>query len=281
MTTITATRAIAPDLDQSKYADGEIRPSWLRQNLYVDPGHQTIFKRTENIPGWQMPGDSYKIYEMAHYCGDVILEIGTFGGRSAVVAIEGALSNPERRSPCFFSIDVDRYCALRGYGSLASRGLDRYGAFSFGGLGSFIEEFSISPTMVFVDGDHRYAGVKSDLALLASYLRQDVPVLCHDYLHTENGQPGMGVRQAVDEWVRDGFARPMGYFGCSVLLVTTEKCTGKSRDNPHASLVSLQAKTKRGRFVRTMLGADRAVRRTASHIPMARRIWRLLNGLPK
>jgi hypothetical protein len=103
MTTTTTTRAIGPDLDQSEYSDGEIRPSWSRQELYVDPGHRSIFERTDNIPGWQMPGDTYKIYEMAHYCGDVILEIGTFSGRSAVVAIEGALSNPKRRSPCFFS----------------------------------------------------------------------------------------------------------------------------------------------------------------------------------
>ena len=49
-----------------------------------------------------MPGDTYKIYEMAHYCGDIILEIGKFSGRSAVVAVEGALSNPERGSTCLF-----------------------------------------------------------------------------------------------------------------------------------------------------------------------------------
>ncbi len=69
-----------------------------------------------------MPGDSYKIYEMAHYCGDVILEIGTFSGRSAVVAVEGALSNPERRAPCFFSIDIHPDYARRGHDSLAARG---------------------------------------------------------------------------------------------------------------------------------------------------------------
>jgi Methyltransferase domain len=95
--------------------------------------------------------------------------------------------------------------------------------FFVGGLGSFIEEFSISPTMVFVDGDHRYAGIKNDLELLARYLQPGVSVLCHDYLNTDNGKPEMGVRQAVDEWVRDGFARPMGSFGCSVLLIANRK----------------------------------------------------------
>jgi hypothetical protein len=246
MTTATTMPAMGPSVDQSEYSDGEIRPSWRRPELYVDPGHRSIFERTDNIPGWQMPGDTYKIYEMAHYCGDVILEIGTFRGRSAVVAVEGALSNPKRRSPCFFSIDISHGSVKRGYASLAARGLDRYGAFFLGGLGRFIEEFSISPTMVFVDGDHRYAGVKSDLALLAKYLQPGVPILCHDYLNTDNGKPEMGVRQAVDEWVRDGFGRLMGSFGCSALLITTDKCTGKSYDRPEASLVMLQSKTKRG-----------------------------------
>ena len=278
--TITISRANGPDLDQSMYSDGEIRPSWVRPDLHVDAGHRSIFERTDNIPGWQLPGDTYKLYEMGHYCGDVILEIGTFGGRSAVVAVEGALSNPKHRLPCFFSIDIHPAYVQRGYDSLAARGLDRYGAFFLGGLGPFIEEFSISPTMVFVDGDHRYPGIKSDLALLARYLQPGVPVLCHDYLNPDNGKPEIGVRQAVDEWVRDGFARSMGSFGCSALLITTEKCTGKSHDGPEASLAKLQAKTKRGRFTRMMPGADRTVRHwVASNVPFARRIWRRLKGL--
>jgi hypothetical protein len=198
-----------------------------------------------------------------------------------VVAVEGALSNPERHSPCFFSIDINPDYVQRGYDTLAARGLDRYGAFFLGGLGPFIEEFSISPTMVFVDGDHSYAGIKDDLALLAKYLQPGVPILCHDYLNTDNGKPEMGVRQAVDEWVRDGFGRLMGGFGCSGLLVTTEKCTGKSCDEPEASLIRLQTKRRK-----TQIGqaagaptATHAFRQwVASNIPFARRIWRLLKG---
>jgi hypothetical protein len=145
--------------------------------------------------------------------------------------------------------------------------------FFLGGLGRFIEEFSVSPTMVFVDGYHRYGGIKSDLALLAEYLQPGVPVLCHDYLHTDNSKPEMGVRQAVDEWVRDGFERMMGSFGCSALLITTEKCTGKSHDGPEVSLEKLRAKTKEGRFAGTILALW-----VALNIPFAVRTWRLLKG---
>jgi hypothetical protein len=277
MTTIATTPAIGPDLDQSKYSDGEIRPSWSRPDLYVDPGHRSIFERTDNIPGWQMPGDTYKIYELAHYCGDVILEIGTFSGRSAVVAVEGALSNPERHSPCFFSIDISPGYVQRGYDSLAERGLDRYGAFFLGGLGPFIEEFSISPTMVFVDGDHRYAGIKSDLALLAKCVQPGVPILCHDYMNPDNGKPELGVRQAVDEWVRDGFGKLIGVFGCSALLIATDKCTGKSYDRPAAALAKLQA--RRAQFARMMMPSPGFREWVASNVPFARRIWRRLKAL--
>lgn len=282
--TSTTRRVVAPDLDQSQYSDGEIRPSWSRPELYVDPGHRSIFARTEHIPGWQMPGDSYKIYEMAHYCGDVVLEIGTFSGRSAVVAVEGALSHPERRSPCFFSIDIHPDYAERGYKCLAARGLDRYGAFFLGGLAPFVEEVSISPTMVFVDGDHRYAGIKHDLGLLEKYLQPGVPVLCHDYLNPGNGTPELGVRQAVDEWVRDGFAKPLGSFGCSALLITTDKCTGKAYDRPEAPLAKLQAQRKRGLSAQmpgSLATVDGWREWVAQNIPFARRIWRLLHGRPQ
>jgi hypothetical protein len=273
MTTTTKTiRAIGPDLDQSKYSDGEIRPSWSREELYVDPGHRSIFERTDDIPGWQMPGDTYKIYEMAHHCGNVILEIGTFSGRSAVVAIEGALSNPKQRLPCFFSIDINPDYTQLGYNCLAARGLDRYGAFFSGGLASFVDEFKISPTMVFVDGDHRYAGIRDDLALLATYLRPGVPILCHDYLNTDNGKPEMGVRQAVDEWVRDGYGKMMGCFGCSVLLIATDKCSGKSYGGAEKSLEMLRRKTA----PRPSSFSFREW--VATKIPFARPIWRFLMG---
>lgn len=276
-----------PDLDQSKYQDGEIRPSWSRPELYVDPGHRSIFARTDSIPGWQMPGDTYKIYEVAHYCGDVILEIGTFSGRSAVVAVEGALSNPKRRSTCFFSIDVHPDYALRGYASLADRGLGQYGGFFLGGLGPFVEEFSISPTMVFVDGDHRYAGIKSDLALLEKYLQPGVPILCHDYLNSDNGKPEMGVKQAVDEWVQDGFGQIMGGFGCTILLIATEKCAGRPCDRPEEALEKLRQKTMpksippapRVAPVVQASPANQMFREwVALNVPFARRIWRLIKG---
>lgn len=80
--------------------------------------------------------------------------------------------------------------------------------------------------MVFVDGDHRYEGVKRDLLLLKDFLVSRTPVLCHDYTNLENETGEIGVRQAVNEFVQAGYAELIGTFGCSALLLTTNQCSG-------------------------------------------------------
>jgi hypothetical protein len=70
--------------------------TWSDQQEFLTKEHHHIFERTQHIPGWQAPGDSYKLYEMGYRAGDIILEIGTYGGRSAVVELEGAMANSDR-----------------------------------------------------------------------------------------------------------------------------------------------------------------------------------------
>ncbi len=103
------------------------------------------------------------------------------------------------------------------------------------------------------------------------------------------------MQQAVDEWVRDGYARSMGSFGCSVLLVTADKCTGGFCGRPEEALARLQAKTGSGQsagmggtsHVPAMAGAAMAAppvamlafrEWVAANVPFARRIWRRLKA---
>lgn len=202
---------------------------WTATQEFVGSEHQTIFDQTKDIPGWQAPGDSYKLYEMAFRAGDVILEIGTYGGRSAIVELRGALANSDRTNkPQFFGLDVDVHGIWRTYSSLEQAGLADYALLYHGGLEQFVQEFSIQPTMVFVDGDHRYEGVKRDLEILARLLAPGIPVLCHDYSNPENDTGELGVRQAVNEFVQAGYAELIGTFGCSAFFITTNQCQGKS-----------------------------------------------------
>ena len=98
--------------------------------------------------------------------------------------------------------------------------------------------------MVFVDGDHSYSGVKSDLLNVSNILAPGTPVLCHDWprpeedesvdLQTISAPPTsaevtasnmwIGVQKACNEWVQSGWAEFAGAFGCSALFVTTERC---------------------------------------------------------
>ena len=197
---------------------------------YRTPEHELIFDQTKHIPGWQEPGDSFKLYEMAYEFGDVILEIGTYGGRSAIVELRGALANKERKVlPQFFGIEIDIHGIWRSYNSIKGEGLDKYALLFHGDLEKFVDTFSIKPTMVFVDGDHRYKGVKKDLNILSKFLSPGTPVLCHDYKNPENETGILGVRRAVDEFVSEGFATLEGTSGCSAFLIMSEKCRGDAK----------------------------------------------------
>ncbi len=198
---------------------------------YLNAEHESIFETTKHIPGWQEPGDSFKLFEMAYEAGDVILEIGTYGGRSAVVELRGALANPERTitPPQFFGVEIDIHGIWRSYNSLKEAGLEQYAILFHGDLTEFLNTCSIKPTMVFVDGDHRYEGVKRDLELLAEALSPGTPVLCHDYLNPDNDTGILGVRRAVTDFVEAGYATLEGTFGCSAFLIMTDACQGMAQ----------------------------------------------------
>lgn len=203
---------------------GQMLPSWRANPGFINSEHEGIYRCTEHLPGWQMEGDSYKLYEMGWFCGEVILEIGMWGGRSAVCELLGALGNPERKArPRFYGIDIDPSAITRTRGTLREFELEKYTKLFHGDLQKFVGQHDIVPTMVFVDGDHRYEGVKRDLHTLTQFIRPGVPLLLHDYANPDNdpeaGSGELGVRKAADEWEAAGHSRFVGQFGCSGLFV--------------------------------------------------------------
>lgn len=218
---------VTPDLHYPDRLDRSIRPSWSANPGYVNEGHRRVFEETKDIPGWQVEADSYKLYEMAYFAGDVILELGVFGGRSAVVELKGALSNLARtRKPQLFGLDTEPTAIQRSYDTLKAFGVADHALLYQGTIDTFISEFSIRPTMVFVDADHRYEGVKQDLDGLSRLLGPGVPVFCHDYANQEDPAGEIGVRRAATEWEESGHAEFNAAFGAGALFVTTERCAG-------------------------------------------------------
>jgi hypothetical protein len=111
--------------------------------------------------------------------------------------------------------------------------------------------------MVFLDGDHSYKGVKSDLNVLSRMLVENTPVLCHDYAGPEVIDPKVfdnlpdnyevtpdvmwiGVQKACREWEQDGYAVFLGTFGCSGLYLTTSKCTGSKQGLRSSKFTNIQ-----------------------------------------
>ncbi len=190
---------------------------------FITEQHQAIYEMTSHLPGWQTPGDSFKLYEMGFHAGDVMLEIGPFGGRSATVMLLGALHNSNRsRPPEYYGIDINADSISRTRGMLAESKLgDRCHLFH-GILQEFVQRWAITPTMVFLDGDHSYEGVAADLQTLTAYLRIGTPILVHDFLNVENATGKIGVQRAALEWAAAGHGRFMGCCGCCALYVTLD-----------------------------------------------------------
>ena len=199
------------------------RPSWPADGTFISAEHAQIHAQTAEMRGWQMPGDSFKLYEMGYHAGDVILEIGTFAGRSAFLALSGALANPARTEPPqFHGIDILADSIVETRETIAQAKLTPYCHLFQGVLKDFVQRWSITPTMVFLDGDHSYDGVRTDLEILSRYLQPGTPVLVHDFVNSENDEGTIGVKKAAQEWAAAGHGRFMGCFGCCALYVTAD-----------------------------------------------------------
>lgn len=219
----------APDVCWDSRSESTFRSSWSNSDGFLNPEHQQIWQATQAIPGWQHPVDSEKLYEMGYQSGSIILEIGTYAGRSAVVELRGALQahyQLGRPVPQFYGVDLDPAAISRTYQTLHKTQLVRHCLLYLGDLRGFHRDVPVTPTMVFMDGGHDYASVSSDLQELRTFLAPGTPVLCHDYA---SEPPLPGVRQAVDEGVASGWYQYMGLFGVSALLRATSRCPGRAQ----------------------------------------------------
>ena len=108
-----------------------------------------------------------------YHSGSVILEIGVYGGRSGVVELRGALAGARDQGlppPQWYGVDVEAAAIQRGSATLTKEGVAERALLYHGDLAGFLSELPIVPSMVFVDGDHSYAGCWRDLRLLSGVL---------------------------------------------------------------------------------------------------------------
>jgi glycosyltransferase involved in cell wall biosynthesis len=252
----------APDVVQGEREGFAHAPSWSASGGMLGEEHRGIFEATKHFPGWQDPADSEKLYEMAFHNGSVILEIGVFGGRSAAVELRGALAararNPGLRPPQFFGVDVDPGFVDRSFRTMTEAGIADHCLLFHGDFAQLLREMPVVPTMVFVDGDHRYPGCWADLGLLSRHLAPGTPVMCHDY----GGIPG--VRRAVDEWIASGGYERMGQFAGSMLL----RAQGVPGRRPRGLSPDVFSATRAALLDRYFSSAPPMLLRHACHTPV-------------
>ena len=71
---------------------------------------------------------------------------------------------------------------------------------------------NIPTSLLFVDGDHSYEGVKRDFIHHWNFLNG--PCLAHDY----TDPTCEGVTEFIDEWINDGYANPIEQAGTMIAL---------------------------------------------------------------
>lgn len=218
-----------PTLTQDP-ANHQYAPSWEGVDKLAGPSgfindeHRGIYEATKDLPGWQDPGDSLKLYEAAYFSGAVILEVGVFGGRSATVELRGALAAQKAHdgpAPQFYGVDPDLNAYSRTMGTLRAQGLRDRALMYIGDLRQFLAEIPIVPTMVFVDGSHEFEGVWADLECLSRWLVPGTAVMCHDYSNTD-----VPVKPAIDEWVARGAYDLLSVSNNTAVLRATGLCRG-------------------------------------------------------
>ena len=99
-----------PDVVRQAGEDRSYQPSWSGVAGMLNDEHAGIYDATKDLPGWQDPADSQKLYEMAYHSGSIILEIGVYGGRmlpSSNCAALRAMTENGKARPQFYGVDLD------------------------------------------------------------------------------------------------------------------------------------------------------------------------------
>lgn len=80
--------------------------------------------------------------------------------------------------------------------------------------------------LLFIDGDHSYNGVKTDLMRFTKYVRRECCVLLHDVAWESNKHPHethLDVRRAVDDWLSTKIGQQFKYVGSVDSLVIFQR----------------------------------------------------------
>ena len=180
------------------------QPSWKRSKKYVSFHHwfstKTPYKRTKNVDRPLR----YKLFEMGHYAGATILQVGLEDCKNLSVPISAGLKAGHKVQ--YFAIDNVESRIQTASKIVKEKRFDSTAIFFNGSLSEFRNEFLITPTMVIVNQRHQTEAIIKHLAL---FLEPGTPVLIKNWFTSRSDN-----REVPSDDSFDCFGR----FGESLLL---------------------------------------------------------------
>lgn len=174
-----------------------------------NPNHAPLCYFTQ-VPGWESPDEQATLFDFAHRLqpGQTIVEVGSEFGMSASIFCAAAPIGTK-----IFSVDIfpgsllDMHRANLAEAKLAGRSKQLKGdssivgrAWTLGGI-----------DLLFIDGDHSYAGVKRDIEAWIPHVRAHGIVIFHDAMPPTNKHPHAdGIHAEVDQAINDWLMTTIG-----------------------------------------------------------------------
>ena len=180
------------------------QPSWKRPKKYVSFHHwfstKSPYKRSKNVDRPLR----YKLFEMGHYAGATILQIGLDDCKNLCVPISAGLK--AGHSVKYFAIDHRKALIDTAQKIINDKGFETNALFFEGTLTEFRNDFLITPTMVIINQNH---GIEGLLKHLGMFLVEGTPVLIKNWFNSRDEYKQCPINDSFENY---------GRFGESLLL---------------------------------------------------------------
>ena len=216
----------------------EYRPTFEFDRSYINASHATysscpvrdgILIQIKNRPwfgsvieGWLRREDALKLYELAYFVKNDILELGSYHGLSTSILSQANQQSPYHKQ--IYSVDLNPDYVRQTERNLRSRGLHKYitaiCSDATAAIKTFIGEGK-KFEFVFVDHSHAYEPVSEVCRVLGEVILAGGFCLFHDFndpRNRESSEGDYGVYQAVMDNLPSDQFEFYGIYGCSGLF---------------------------------------------------------------
>jgi hypothetical protein len=189
---------------------------------YIDAFHESLAHCKLNgknidlrIDGWLLREDALKLYEMAYFCQEAILGLGTYHGLSTYIMAQAAQNSPYEKSITSVDLSLDALAVAR----KNLRGLNVN--LICAKAEEIIKDLETQRNrfaLAFVDLSYSYEPVYHVCKEIDAVILSGGFILLHDWNDVRNGKdPDYGVYHAARDGLKQGRWEFNGCYGCTAL----------------------------------------------------------------